>query len=252
MINFKTPLAIFDLETTGLDVNNDRIVEIGILIIKNEMETSQYNTLVNPEIKIPDVATEIHKISNDDVQDAPTFKTIAGELFDLLKDADLCGYNSNTFDVPLLIAEFKRTGYTFDVSQKKLIDPCYIFKNRERRTLAGAYKFYCNRTLENAHSSMPDLLATWEVLQSQVQRYPDLSWDMEILHEQSGDPFQIDIGGKLRYDSNNVECINFGKHKGKRIVDIFNSNPDYLEWILKSDFSDDTKNHLKTIIDNLN
>jgi DNA polymerase-3 subunit epsilon len=249
MINFKKPLAIFDLETTGLSIENDRIVEIGILVVKNEMETNQFHALINPEVNIPEQASAIHNITNEVVKDAPTFKEIANDLYEILVDADLCGYNSNNFDVPFLVNEFARCGINFDVSNKALIDPCYIFKNKERRTLAGAYKFYCNRTLENAHSSIPDLLATWEVLQSQVSRYSDLSWDTAVLHEASNDPFKIDIAGKLRYDNDGFETITFGKHKGRRCIEIFNETPDYFDWILNSDFAPDTKNHVRNFLD---
>jgi DNA polymerase-3 subunit epsilon len=247
----KRPLIIFDLETTGLNIANDRIVEIGALIINPDNSTELYQTYINPEVDIPKQASDIHGITNDMVKDSPTFKDVSKELFDIFDNADLGGYNSNMFDVPFLVSEFKRAGLLYNISNRALIDACYIFKKKERRNLEGAYKFYCNAKLENSHSAVADLKATWLVLQEQIKRYDDLSFDVNVLHRASNDEATIDLAGRMKMDMEGFACMNFGKYKGQRICDLVLTNPDYFDWMLSSDFTDDTKNHLKSILNEL-
>ena len=166
---------------------------------------------------------------------------------ELVSDSDLAGYNSNKFDIPLLSSELKRVGENLDLRGKALIDVCYIFKSKERRNLANAYKFYCGEKLENSHTAMADLQATWKILQEQVRRYPDLSLDAEVLHNASKDASQVDLAGKLTKDKAGNVCINFGKHKGKTLVNLKATEPNYLKWILDSDFTQDTKNYIEQI-----
>jgi DNA polymerase III subunit epsilon len=250
-MNLKRPFIIFDLETTGLNTQTDRIVEVGALIIYPNGENKIYQTYVNPECEIPKRASDVHNITNDKVVDSPTFKQIAKELFDMFDSADIGGYNSNRFDIPFLVCEFKRAGFNFDITTRALIDACYIFKQKERRTLEGAYAFYCNKKLENSHSAVVDLKATWEVLQEQIKRYDDLSFDVNVLHKASNDESSIDLAGKMVMDMEGFACINFGKHKGKRICDLVLEFPDYFDWMLKSDFNDNTKTHLRNILNEL-
>jgi len=244
---FKKPLVIFDLETTGLNTDKDRIIEIGILKINPTGENELLETKVNPEMDIPQIITDLTGITNEDVKDQPTFKEISEEVMELVSDSDLAGYNSNKFDIPLLSSELKRVGENLDLRGKALIDVCYIFKSKERRNLANAYKFYCGEKLENSHTAMADLQATWKILQEQVRRYPDLSLDAEVLHNASKDASQVDLAGKLTKDKAGNVCINFGKHKGKTLVNLKATEPNYLKWILDSDFTQDTKNYIEQI-----
>lgn len=241
------PVAIFDLETTGLSTANDRIIEIGILKVHPDGTKETFSSLVNPQVDIPQIVTEITGITNDHVKDSPTFRDIAEEVYEFMRDCDLCGFNSNKFDIPLLIEEFKRACIKFLTDNRALIDVCYIFKMKERRNLENAYRFYCNKELENAHSAMADLQATWEVLNEQVKRYPDLIMDSQVLHDASKDENSVDLAEKLAKDKDGNVCINFGKHKGVPVHEIAKTEPSYLKWILNADFTDDTKNHLRKI-----
>lgn len=243
----KKPLCVFDLETTGLNVEQDRIIEIGILKVNPTGENELYETKVNPKIPIPAIVTELTGITDDDVKDAPTWKDIAEEVYAFIGDSDLCGYNSNRFDIPFLQNEFKRDCIKFNLDNRALIDVCYIFKSKERRNLANAYKFYCGEILENSHTAMADLQATWKILQEQVRRYPELSLDAEVLHDASKDAKQVDIAGKLVKNEAGEICINFGKHKGKTLEYMKVNELDYLRWIIDTDFTDDTKKYIKKV-----
>ena len=251
MINLKRPLIVFDLETTGLNTSIDRVIELGALVIDVHGNSVTHQSYINPEMDIPEESTAINGITNEMVKDAPTFKELSEELYELFNDADLCGYNSNKFDIPMLLAEFKRAGLNYDITNRALIDACHIFRTKERRTLEGAYWFYCNKSLKNSHSAVHDLMATWEVLQAQVSKYDDLTMDIEVLHNASNDSDSVDLEGKIKIDKKGFEIINFGKHRGKRICDLFIESPSYFDWILSTDFNDDTKTHLKRIIDKL-
>ena len=242
------PLCVFDLETTGLNLEKDKIIEIGILKINPTGENELYETYVNPKMDIPEIVTHLTGISNETVSDAPTFKEIAEEVYEFMKDSDLCGYNSNAFDVPILVAEFRRAVIKFNLDNRALIDVCYIFKSKERRNLANALKFYCDEELKNSHTAMADLQATWKILQEQVRRYPELSLDAEVLHNASKNEKSVDLANKLILDDDGFVCINFGKHKNKRVVDLMINESSYLKWMLESDFTEDTKRHLKEVI----
>lgn len=247
MIKSDKPLIIFDLETTGVDITHDRIVEIGFLLIKPDGTKELKSSLVNPTIPIAPEATEVHGITNEMVKDKPTFAKLAIRLYDIFKDADLGGFNSNRFDVPILIEEFKRVGINFDVSGKRLLDAYYIFKEHEKRDLTSAYKFYCNKELEDAHSAKADLMATYEILNSQINKYEDIENDIDSVHQASNNPAKIDLAEKMVVDEKGVVLFNFGKHKGRSVIDVFKNEHGYYNWLMKSDFTSDTKAHFKKI-----
>lgn len=246
-ISIKNPLVFIDLETTGIDVVNDRIVEISALKImpngKQELKTRR----VNPTIPIPAEATAVHGISNDDVKDEPTFKEIAKSLAQFLEGCDMAGFNSNKFDFPLLAEEFLRADVDFDFRKRKFIDVQTIFHKMEKRTLEAAYKFYCNKDLMGAHSAEADAIATFEVLKSQLDRYPDLQNDIDFLAEFSTHKQNVDFAGRIVYDENGVEVFNFGKHKGKPVEDVFTKEPSYYSWMMNGDFPLYTKKVLTNI-----
>lgn len=246
-ISIKNPLVFIDLETTGIDVVNDRIVEISALKImpngKQELKTRR----VNPTIPIPAEATAVHGISNDDVKDEPTFKEMAKSLAQFLEGCDLAGFNSNKFDFPLLAEEFLRADVDFDFRKRKFIDVQTIFHKMEKRTLEAAYKFYCEKELEGAHSAEADTLATFEVLKAQLDRYPDLQNDIDFLAEFSTHKQNADFAGRIIYDESGVEVFNFGKHKGKPVEDVFTKEPSYYAWMMNGDFPLYTKKVLTSI-----
>ncbi|MDY0254755.1 MAG: 3'-5' exonuclease [Tenuifilaceae bacterium] len=246
-ISIKNPLVFIDLETTGIDVVNDRIVEISALKImpngKQELKTRR----VNPTIPIPAEATAVHGITNDDVKDEPTFKEMAKSLAQFLEGCDLAGFNSNKFDFPLLAEEFLRADVDFDFRKRKFIDVQTIFHKMEKRTLEAAYKFYCEKELEGAHSAEADTLATFEVLKAQLDRYPDLQNDIDFLAEFSTHKQNADFAGRIIYDESGVEVFNFGKHKGKPVEDVFAKEPSYYAWMMNGDFPLYTKKVLTNI-----
>jgi DNA polymerase-3 subunit epsilon len=218
----KRPLAIFDLETTGTNITSDRIVEIAIVKILPDFSELNYCKRVNPEMPIPLEISKIHGIYDTDIVDAPTFKDIAAEVTAFIGDADLAGYNSNKFDIPVLAEELMRVGSDFDISMRKFLDVQNIFHKMEQRTLAAAYQFYCNKTMENAHNALYDTQATWEVLKSQLERYESLSGDIDSLSEfsKAGNYNLLDFAGRLAVNEKGEAIYNFGKHKGKTIKEI--------------------------------
>lgn len=240
-INIKNPIIFFDLETTGINVAEDRIVEISYIKVypngKEESETIR----VNPGMPIPPEATALHGITDADVAEAPTFKEIAKHISRVFEGCDLAGYNSDRFDVPLLAEEMIRADAKFDVSRRKTIDVQTIFHKMEQRTLSAAYKFYCGKTLENAHSAGADTRATYEVLQAQLDRYPDLPNDVAALSEFSSFNHNVDFAGKMIYDENGCEVFNFGKYKGQKVTDVFKKDPSYYDWMMKGIFTLNTK-----------
>lgn len=246
-ISIKNPLVFIDLETTGIDVVNDRIVELSALKIlpngKQELKTRR----VNPTIPIPAEATAVHGISDDDVKNEPTFKEMAKSLAQFLEGCDLAGFNSNKFDFPLLAEEFLRADVDFDFRKRKFIDVQTIFHKMEKRTLEAAYKFYCDKDLVGAHSAEADTIATFEVLKSQLDRYPDLQNDVDFLAEFSTHKQNVDFAGRIVYDENGVEVFNFGKHKGKPVEDVFAKEPSYYSWMMNGDFPLYTKKVLTSI-----
>lgn len=246
-INIKNPLVFIDLETTGINVVSDRIVEISALKILPNGNRDLKTRRVNPTIPIPAEATAVHGISNDDVKNEPTFKEIAKSLAQFMEGCDLAGFNSNKFDFPLLAEEFLRAEVDFDFRKRKFIDVQTIFHKMEKRTLEAAYKFYCDKDLVGAHSAEADTIATYEVLKAQLDRYPDLQNDVEFLAEYSTHKQNVDFAGRVVYDDNGVEVFNFGKHKGKPVEDVFGKEPSYYSWMMNGDFPLYTKKVLTGI-----
>ncbi|MDR1678520.1 MAG: 3'-5' exonuclease [Prevotellaceae bacterium] len=240
-LNLKNPLIFFDLETTGMDTVKDRIVEISYLKVSpNGMEESK-TMRINPGCPIPAEATAVHGITDSDVANAPSFKDVAKTIARDFEGADLAGFNSNRFDVPLLAEEFLRAGVDIDLSRRKFIDVQTIFHKKEQRTLSAACKFYCGKELENAHSASADVQATYEVLKSQLDRYPDLENSIEFLSEYSAHNRNVDFAGRIVYNAKNEELINFGKYKGQLVSEVLRKDPGYYAWIMDADFALNTK-----------
>lgn len=246
-LNIQKPLAIFDLETTGLDISVDRIVEIAILKVFPDGKEEKYEKRINPEMSISEESTSIHGISNDDIKDCPTFSDLADEIAEFIGDADLAGFNSNKFDIPLLAEEFLRVNHSFKTGDRKFIDVQNIFHKMEQRTLVAAYKFYCDKDLTNAHSADADVIATYEVLKAQVERYEDVQNDVDFLAEFSTQNKNkiLDFAGRIAQNENGEAIYNFGKHKGKTIAEIAESEPGYYGWMLNGNFPRYTKAVLK-------
>lgn len=246
-ISLITPLAILDIEATGLNITTDRIVEIAIIKVLPTGEEEEFVRRVNPQVQMTDEVIAIHGITNEDVKDEPTFKEILPDLEAFLGNADFAGFNSNKFDLPLLAEELLRAESTIDLSIRKHVDVQNIFHKMEQRTLVAAYKFYCDKNLENAHSAMADAKATWEVLDAQIGRYEELQSDMEFLTTFSryGDITRLDFAGRLAYNKYGEAIYNFGKHKGKTIKAVADSEPGYYGWMIDADFPLYTKQCLK-------
>ncbi len=246
-LNLKNPIVFFDLETTGMDVVNDRVVEISYLKVYPDGRKEGKTFLVNPETPIPPEVTQIHGISDRDVEDAPTFRELAQTLAGEFEGCDFAGYNSNKFDVPLLAEEFLRANVEFDLKKRKFVDVMVIFQKMEQRNLAAAYRFYCNKELENAHSAEADTYATFEILQAQIDRYDELQNDIDELSKFSSHNRNADFAGRIIYDDNGVEVFNFGKYKGVPVEEVFERDPGYFSWIMNADFPRYTKNVLTSI-----
>lgn len=241
-LNLKRPIIFFDLETTGLDIAKDRIVELCYIRVEPNGNEEAHSMRINPEMHIPEVASSVHGITDDDVKDCPTFADVAPQLAATFEGCDLAGFNSNRFDLPLLAEEFMKAGVNIDLSHVQAIDVQNIYHKLEKRTLAAAYKFYCGRDLENAHSALADTQATYEVLQAQLDHYPnDLQNDVDFLAEFSRMNRNIDFAGRFVYDESGKELINFGKYKGKAIKDVLSRDPGYYSWIMQGDFTLNTK-----------
>lgn len=241
------PLCVFDLETTGTNVSKDRIVEISILKVNPDASRESKTWLVNPEMAIPKESTAVHGISDEKVANAPTFKEIASKVLEMISGTDLGGFNSNRFDVPLLAEELLRAGIDFDLSKFKLVDAQTIFHKMEQRNLTAAYKFYCKKDLENAHSAEADVLATFEVLDAQVGHYEDLPNDIAGLSEFSVHNKFADLAGMIHFDENNQEIFAFGKYKGQSVKEVFQRDLGYYAWIQNADFPLYTKKILTGI-----
>jgi len=241
-LNLKNPIIFFDLETTGLDIAKDRIVELCYIRIEPNGNEEAKSMRINPEMHIPEEASNVHGIKDEDVKDCPTFKQIAKTLWQTFEGCDLAGYNSNRFDVPMLVEEFMRAGVDVDLSKRKLVDVQNIYHKLERRTLVAAYKYYCGKDLENAHSALADTQATYEVLKAQLDKYPEeLQNDIQFLADYSKMSNNIDFAGRFVYDENGTEVVNFGKYKGKPVKDVLQKDPGYYGWIMQSDFTMNTK-----------
>lgn len=246
-LNLTKPICFFDLETTGINITNDRIVEISVLKVHPNGKEERHTWLVNPTIPIPAEVTKVHGISDADVADKPTFKELAKEIYNLIKDSDLGGFNSNRFDIPLLAEEMLRAEVDFDMKNRVAIDVQNIFHKMEQRTLSAAYKFYCDKSLENAHSAEADTVATYEVLKAQIERYDELENDVKFLAEFSSRKEFADFAGFISYNKKGEECFAFGKHKNKRVEDVLNEEPGYFGWLLNADFPLYTKKVLTGI-----
>ena len=258
-LKLKNPLAFFDLETTGVNITQDRIVEIHIIKVKPSGESEELNLRINPEIPIPTESSMIHGIYDDDVKDKPTFKEVAKDLQKFLSGCDLSGFNIIRFDVPVLVEAFLREDIDFDISNRKLVDSQKIFHIMEKRTLSAAYEFYCNKSLEDAHTAKADTQACMEVLMAQVEQYEnqpvidtkgnklgDIQNDVLALHKVSSSKM-VDLAGRFVYNDAGVEVFNFGKFKNRPILDVLQSEPGYYDWMMKGDFPLDTKKKLTEV-----
>jgi DNA polymerase-3 subunit epsilon len=258
-LNIKTPIAFFDLEATGINISTDRIVEISILKIfpdgKQELKTLK----INPTIPIPIESSLIHGIYDKDIVDSPTFKDVARELYQTFEGTDLAGFNVLKYDIPLLVEEFLRAGIDFDIERRNLLDAQKIFFMMEKRNLSSAYRFYCGKTLENAHSAEADTVATYEVFKAQIERYmgeelEDLQGnkigiienDMKKIHNMINEKM-VDLAGRFVFNDKGEECFNFGKQKGKPITQVLKEEPGYYDWMMKGDFPLDTKRKLTQV-----
>ncbi len=247
-LNLRNPLIFFDLETTGVNAAKDKIVEISyIKVYPNGKEES--NTIrINPGRHIPEEATAVHHITDDDVKNCPSFKDVAKELSRVFEGCDIAGFNSNRFDLPLLVEEFLTAGVNIDMTKRKFIDVQTIFHKMEQRTLVAAYKFYCGKNLEDAHSADADTRATYEVLKAQLDRYPSLQNDVNFLSEFSTQNKNVDFAGRIIYNDKNVEVFNFGKHKGCPVEEVFRTiDRGYYDWMMQGDFPQNTKNVITNI-----
>lgn len=242
------PIAFLDLETTGINITNDRIVEIAIVKIQVDGSKQLKRKLLNPTIPIPKTSSDIHGITDEMVKNAPTFKQVANELKQFIDNCDMGGYNSNRFDLPLLIEEFSRAGITFNIDGRKMVDVQKVFHQMEQRTLGAAYKFYCNKTLEGAHGAEVDATATWEILEAQIERYPNLGDTVETIVKFTGEDDIVDFARRFVKDDKGVEIFNFGKHKGKSIAQVLKEEPQYYDWMMKGDFASNTKQKLTEIL----
>jgi len=266
LLNLSRPLVFFDLETTGVNVGSDHIVEICLHKVMPDHTTDSLVLRVRPTdargntVHIPEVTTAIHGISDADVADKPSFRELAPRIAEFIGDADLAGYNSNKFDVPLLVEEFLRVGQPFDLKCRRLIDVQNIFHKMEQRTLKAAYRFYCDKELENAHSADADTMATYEVLMAQLDRYQGVDYtapdgtvcqpvvnDMEALSRFTANSQWADLVGHIGYDKQHREVFNFGKHKGKTLEEVFSVEPAYYDWMMKADFPLSTKEVLASV-----
>ncbi len=247
-LNLKRPIVFFDLETTGVDVVKDRIVEICLLKIHPNGEEETHTWLVNPERNIPDEVIKVHGITNEAVADKPIFKDLAKRVYELIKDADLAGYNSNKFDIPVLAEEFLRAGIDFDMGKRVAVDVQNIFHRMEQRTLSAAYKFYCEDELVDAHSAEADVRATYDVLKAQLDRYPeDLQNDINYLSAFSNRQNVADFAGFIAYNDEGNEFFTFGKYKGRLVEDVLKTDTGYFRWMQNADFPLYTKKVLTAI-----
>ncbi|RZA03301.1 MAG: 3'-5' exonuclease [Sphingobacteriaceae bacterium] len=259
-LNLKRPLAFFDLEATGVNIGIDRIVEISIIKLHPDGLEEVKTWRVHPEMSIPLEASLIHGIYDEHIKDEPVFKHIAESVAEFLADSDLAGFNSNKFDIPMLMEEFLRAGVNFDLDNRHFVDVQNIFHQMEQRTLKAAYQFYCDKQIINAHSAEADTRATMEVLLAQIARYENQEWedkkgnksipvvnDIEGLHKFTNLNRPVDFAGRMAYNEDGEEVFNFGKHKGKKVEDVFNMEPSYYSWMMQGDFPLYTKRKLEEI-----
>lgn len=246
MLQLNKPLALIDLETTGTNLGIDKIIEIAIIKILPDGNRVTKRKLINPQIPISKASTDLHGINDEMVKEAPTFRQVAHELKQVLDSCDLGGYNSNRFDIPLLVEEFLRVEIEFDMKGRRLIDVQKIFHQMEQRTLTAAYKFYCDKELVNAHSAEADVVATCDILIAQLQRYPALGNSVDSILKIVGEDCIVDFARRFTMD-NGIEIFNFGKYKGRAVADILKAEPQYYNWMMKGDFPLHTKQKLTEI-----
>ncbi len=249
-LNLKRPIVFFDLETTGTDNVKDRIVELAFVKIMPDGKRDKYIKRINPGIPIPPESTKFHGIVDEDVKNSPSFKQIAHELYDWMKGCDMGGYNSSKFDLPMLAEEFLRAGVDIDFTERSMIDVQQVFFKMEARTLSAAYSFYCKKELENAHSAEADILATIEVLDAQLDKYPDIATDVPGLHSFTNTDEYVDYARRMVM-KDGAAVFNFGKHKGKKVEDIFTSEPQYYDWMMQADFALHTKQKISEILNKM-
>jgi len=246
MLQLTKPLAFIDLETTGINLATDRIIEIAIVKVLTDGKRSIKRKLINPQIPIPKQSSDLHGITNEMVKDAPIFKEVAQELKQMLDGCDIAGYNSNRFDIPMLVEEFLRAEVDFDMKGRRLLDVQNIFHKMEQRTLSAAYKFYCNKMLEGAHSAEIDATATHEILIAQLERYPDLGTSIDSVLKLIGEEPIVDFARRFIME-NGIEIFNFGKYKGRAVAEVLRTEPQYYDWMMKGDFPQYTKQKLTEI-----
>jgi DNA polymerase III subunit epsilon len=247
MLKLTRPLAFIDLETTGINLSTDRIVEIGMIKILPDGNKSAKRKLLNPGIPISQASVDIHGISNEMVKDAPTFKQAANDIKQFLDNCDLSGYNSNRFDIPMLMEEFLRVAVEFDMKGRKLVDVQKVFHMMEQRTLSAAYKFYCQKNLEGAHSAEADAKATMEILEAQLDRYPQIGNTVDSILKFTGEEVIVDFARRFIMDKG-IEVFNFGKHKGRAVMEVLKAEPQYYDWMMRGDFPLHTKQKLTEIL----
>ncbi len=250
-LNLTRPIVFFDLETTGINIATDKIVEISILKVFPNGNKESKTWLVNPEIEIPQGAIDVHGITNEKVVTEPTFKELASKVSEMIADADLAGFNSNRFDIPLLAEELMRVGIDFDMKNRKAIDVQVIFHKKEQRTLGAGYQFYCGKVLEGAHGAEADTNATYEILMAQLDKYDDIENSVDALSKFSTHGIRADFAGFILMNEEDQEVFSFGKYKGKTVEEVFNENPGYHNWIQNADFPLYTKKVLREIKDRM-
>lgn len=246
-LNLKKPLVFFDLETTGVNYSHDKIVELSYVKVMPNGKEQEDTMRFNPGMHIPEQATAVHHITDADVANCPSFKERAKEIAKVFEGCDIAGYNSNRFDVPMLIEEFLNAGVNFDYTKCRFVDVQTIFHKMEQRTLVAAYRFYCDKDLEAAHSANADTRATYEVLKAQLDRYDDLKNDIEFLSDFSSQNKNVDLAGRFVYDDNREPVFNFGKYKGQSVLKVLERDSGYYGWMMQGDFPQDTKNVLTNI-----
>ena len=246
-LELNRPIVFFDLETTGINIATDRIVEISILKVFPNGNKESKTWLVNPEVKIPKEASDIHGITNEKVANEPTFKELAPKVHELIKGCDLAGFNSNRFDVPLLAEEMLRAEVDFDLTNIKFVDVQTIFHKKEQRTLSAGYQFYCNKELEGAHSAEADTNATYEILLAQIEKYDDIGNTVNELSAYSSHQKRADFAGFIQFNDNDIEIFTFGKYKNRTVLEVLAENPGYYNWIMNADFPLYTKKVLTNI-----
>ncbi len=249
-LTLKKPIIFFDLETTGTDHARDRIVELALIKIFPDGKRDKFVRRVNPGMPIPAESTAIHGISDEDVKNSPTFRQIAHNLFDWMRGCDLGGYNSSKFDLPLLAEEFLRCDINVDFTERHMVDVQQVFFKMEARTLSAAYAFYCNKELNNAHSAEADIEATIEVLEAQLKRYQNLSGDVPSLHKFTNNDEYVDFARRIVLKDGNP-IFNFGKHKGRKVEDVFTEEPQYYDWMMQADFALHTKQKISEILNRM-